>query len=80
VIWANRPRGAGGRRATVRAARLQHQVGQGAVMRAVGRCDNGSAAEVKIRVPRIAEGPVAGLGGKCDDLFGGGSWTYCVYS
>src|SRR5262245_37948580 len=53
------------------AASQRRHVGQGAVMFAVGPLGNRTAAEVKIRVPRIAARPAADLWGERADLFGG---------
>ena len=58
------------------AASQRRHVGHGAVMFAVGPLGNRTAAEVKIRVPRIAARPAAGLWGERADLFGGGqAWV-----
>ena len=53
------------------AASQRRHVGHGAVMFAVGPLGNGTAAEVKIRMPRIAARPAASLWGERADLFGG---------
>ena len=53
------------------AASQRCHVGHGAVMFAVGPLGNGTAAEVKIRMPRIAARPAANLWGERADLFGG---------
>jgi hypothetical protein len=50
------------------------RVGYGAVCFAVGSLGNRTAAEVKIRVPRIAARPAENLWSERADLFGGGSW------
>ena len=60
----------GSRRAMPAASQRRH-VGHGAVMFAVGPLGNRTAAEVKIRVPRIAARPAANLWGERADLFGG---------
>jgi hypothetical protein len=52
-------------------ARQWRHVGHGAVMFAVGPLGNRTAAEVKIRVARIAARPAAGLWGERADFFGG---------
>ena len=58
------------------AASRRRRVGQGVVMFAVGPPGNRTAAEVKIRAPRIAVRPAAVLRGERDDLFGGGqAWV-----
>ena len=58
------------------AASRRRHVGHGAVMFAVGPLGNRTAAEVKIRVPRIAARPAANLWGERADLFGGGqAWV-----
>ena len=58
------------------AASQRRHVGHGAVMFAVGPLGNRTAAEVKIRVPRIAARPAADLWGERADLFGGGqAWV-----
>src|SRR5262249_50220232 len=58
------------------AASPRRHVGHGAVMFAVGPLGNGTAAEVKIRVSRIAARPAANLWGERADLFGGGqAWV-----
>ena len=58
------------------AASQRRHVGHGAVVFAVGPPGNRTAAEVKIRVPRIAARPAADLGGERADLFGGGqAWV-----
>jgi hypothetical protein len=53
------------------AASPRRHVGHGAVMFAVGPLGNWIAAEVKIRVPRVATRPAAGPWGKREDLLGG---------
>jgi len=53
------------------AASQRCHVGHGAVMFAVGPLGNGTAAEVKIRMSRIAARPAANLWGERADLFGG---------
>jgi hypothetical protein len=53
------------------AASQRCHVGHGAVMFAVGPLGNRTAAEVKIRTPRIAARPAANLWGERADLFGG---------
>jgi len=51
-------------------------VGRDAVFIAVGRRGRGTAAKIKIRVPRIVVWPAAGVRGERDDLFGGGpAWV-----
>src|SRR5262245_1678990 len=57
------------------AASPRRHVGHGAVCFAVGPPGNQTAAEVKIRVPRIAARPSANLWSERADLFGGGSWV-----
>jgi hypothetical protein len=58
------------------AASQRRHVGHGAVMVAVGTLGNRTAAEVKIRVPRIAARPAADLWGERADLVGGGqAWV-----
>ena len=47
------------------------EVGQGVVLFTVGPPGNWIAAEVKIRVPRVAVWPAAGFWGERDDLLGG---------
>src|SRR5262249_60651079 len=54
------------------AASSRRHVGQGVVVFAVGLFGNWIAAEIKIRVPRIAARPAAAPWGKRDDLLGGG--------
>src|SRR5262245_66078057 len=51
------------------AASQRRHVGHGAVMFAVGPLGNRTAAEVKIRVSRIAARPAANLWGERQDLF-----------
>src|SRR5262249_35602329 len=50
----------------------RRHIGQGVVVFAVGLFGNWIAAEIKIRVPRIATWPAAGLWGERVDFFGGG--------
>ena len=58
------------------AASQRRRVGHGAVVFAVGPPGSRTAAEAKIRVPRIAVRPAAGPWGERDDFFGGGqAWV-----
>jgi hypothetical protein len=53
-------------------ARRGRHVGHGAVMFAVRPRGNRIAAEVKIRAPRVAIWPAAGVWGERENLFSGG--------
>ena len=58
------------------AASQRRRVGHGAVVFAVGPLGNRTAAEVKIRAPRIAARPAAVTRSERDDFFGGGeTWV-----
>jgi hypothetical protein len=62
-------------------AAARRRVGHNAVMLAVGLFDNWIAAEVKIRVTRVAVRPATGLWGERADLFGDGqAWVGVVRS
>jgi len=56
--------------------RTRCHAGRDAVLIAVGRCSRGTAAKIKIRVPRIVVWPAAGVRGERDNFFGGGqAWV-----